>query len=94
MWNDERACWTIRETERYLIEVIPQIFNFRLVLTPKDLPTTYDDMWCYNSLTNALLNAMLWDGNYPETEPAGWYRHPPTGRRRKDGDPSTEYIQH
>lgn len=26
------------------------------------------------------------------TEPSGWFRHPPTGRRRPDGDPSKEYI--
>lgn len=25
-------------------------------------------------------------------EPAGWHRHPATGRRRPDGDPSKEYI--
>lgn len=93
-WNAERACWTIGETAngKHFIEVIPQMFNFRLVVTPKDLPTTYDDMWCYKGLTEALLNAMMWDGNYPETEPMGWFRHPPTGRRRDDGDPSTEYV--
>lgn len=92
VWNEERACWTVKETAVYLIEVIPQMFNFRLVITPKEMTMVYDDMWCYDSLTSALLGALCWDGNYPDTEPEGWFRHPPTGRRRKDGDPSTEYV--
>ena len=29
-----------------------------------------------------------------ETEPSGWVRHPPSGRRRfPDGDPATEEVR-
>ncbi|MBB5496877.1 hypothetical protein [Paraburkholderia sp. MM5384-R2] len=39
------------------------------------------------SATNALL---AWDGT---GEPSDWWRHPQSGRRRHDGDPSREYYQ-
>jgi hypothetical protein len=29
-----------------------------------------------------------------QKEPAGWFRNPKTGRRREDGDPAKEYIDH
>jgi hypothetical protein len=32
-----------------------------------------------------------WDG---QGEPQDWFRHPKTGRRRPDGDPSREYVHH
>ena len=28
-----------------------------------------------------------------ESEPSGWHRHPATGRRRPDGDPTKEYVR-
>jgi hypothetical protein len=31
----------------------------------------------------------MWDG---EDEPKEWMRHPSSGRRRPDGDPSKEYV--
>lgn len=94
-WNHERSVWTIKETDRYFVEVMPQMFNlFAVVMTPKALPGTYDDRWDYHGLSAALLAAICWDADtYPDTEPTGWHRHLPTGRRRKDGDPSTEHIQ-
>ena len=49
----------------------------------------YDDVWYYSSITAALNAWAAWDG---EGEPDGWYRHPPTGRRRPGGDPTAEYI--
>ena len=37
----------------------------------------------------AVATLETWDG---VGEPTGWMRHPTTGRRRPDGDPSKEYV--
>lgn len=52
----------------------------------------YDNRWCYGDRLAPVQAALAaWD--YPEQkEPEGWQRHPDTGRRRPNGDPSKEYI--
>lgn len=53
----------------------------------------FDDGWCYTADGNAALNYLLeWQSRNFEGEPAGWQRHPRTGRRRVDGDASKEYV--
>src|SRR5213594_3620298 len=49
------------------------------------------DGWIYPSLEAALAAAKAWDG---QDEPAGWHRHPTSGRRRPGGDPEREYVFH
>lgn len=51
----------------------------------------YEDCYCYDTLEGAHQSMM----NYvPEKdkEPEGWKRHPLSGRRRVQGDKSTEWI--
>lgn len=38
----------------------------------------YDDRWCYGSALAAHAALAVWDGT---GEPAGWHRHPKSGRR-------------
>jgi hypothetical protein len=52
---------------------------------------TYGDRWCYHSYAAAKAALDAWNGA-DGTEPGGWHRHPTTGRRRPDGDPSREYV--
>lgn len=40
----------------------------------------YDDRWCYKTYMMARDALEDWDGA-DGTEPEGWHRHPPTGRR-------------
>lgn len=54
----------------------------------------YFDRWCY--ATEELVREAL--AAFPLTpsadyEPSGWHRHPPSGRRRTNGDPAQEYIE-
>jgi hypothetical protein len=51
----------------------------------------HEDLWCFESLQEALVAMYRWD---PETEeePTGWFRHPLTGRRRPQGDPFQEFV--
>jgi hypothetical protein len=51
-----------------------------------------DDRWCYASLNSAIIWLLEWKKRGFEGEPAGWHRHPATGRRRVNGDPATETI--
>lgn len=41
----------------------------------------YGDRWCYHSLEDALTALLTWAVRGAEGEPAGWHRHPKTGRR-------------
>lgn len=50
---------------------------------------TYLDRWCFAN--QELAEAAVREWVYG-IEPKGWHRHPATGRRRPDGDPSKEYV--
>ena len=51
----------------------------------------YGDRWCFETEAKAVAALDAWNGE-EGTEPQGWHRHPPSGRRRDDGDASKEYI--
>lgn len=71
-----------------LSAVVPMLFTFRLIIGSVGADG-YDDCWCYHDLAAAIGAMGAWDG---EGDPQGWHRHPPSGRRREDGDPATEYV--
>ena len=52
----------------------------------------YFDRWCYENQQMADQAIIEWRARNYEGEPTGWHRHPMTGRRRKNGDPATEYV--
>lgn len=62
----------------------------RICVGPADDPSGFDDVWCYESVPAAIDALEVWDG---EGEPAGWMRHPRSGRRRPEGDPAQEYVR-
>lgn len=70
--------WRVKETATHYVEVIPMLYNWRLVRTPKVSPLTYDRGWCYQgtgpaTFTTVVLAAWAWDGS-DETEPAGYFK--------------------
>jgi len=52
----------------------------------------YRDRFCYRDLSVALAALVDWRNRGFEGEPIGWHRHPGTGRRCPDGDPTKEYV--
>lgn len=59
---------------------------------------SYDEAWYYEDHHAAWRAALEWQPppflfTPGPDEPAGWYRHPATGRRRRDGTAATEYYQ-
>jgi hypothetical protein len=94
-WSEERVCWTMGETETHFVDLCPQLMGLTFIaLTPKTCPLVYDERWDYPNFIRALAAAVAWGAVDFGGEPTGWTRHMPTGRRRKDGDPSTEEIRH
>lgn len=101
LWDEERCVFNVKDTETHHVDIMPLIFTFAIVLTPKTDPMMYEDRWCYNSFETAHEAAKRWDASgwvsavrFPEEpykcEPQGWHRHPQSGRRRVDG--SWEYV--
>lgn len=64
----------------YLVQIMPMIYNDRLVLTPAYNTNIVDYGWCYPRGAAAYLAAMQWD---PETEaePVGYIKAIRAGRR-------------
>lgn len=54
----------------------------------------HTDRWCYHKRIDALSARLVWACAGYKGEPPGWHRHPESGRRRENGDPDTEIIQH
>lgn len=81
---DEYGTVTLGTWKGYLIQVMPMLFNDRLVMSPVIAPYTYDHGWCFDKGGAAYLAALVWD---PETqgEPPG-YKKCATGGKRKPGE--------
>lgn len=74
------------------LDVYPLLWGrARMLVTLADeIETDFaDDAWEFDSIVRALDAQASWDGT---GEPAGWDRHPKTGRRRPDGDPERETV--
>lgn len=90
-WDPLRCCFTVKMTDTYFIDVLPMIYTAAIVITLRSNIDFYDDRWCYSSIPEALAAAEAWDPTV-NSEPAGWHRHPVSGRRRPNGDPTLEYV--
>lgn len=73
VWNEERQAYMVGETETHFIDIVPMIFNHRVVLTPKSFPLVYDAGWCYPSLLAAVAAVQVWDPA-AEPEPVGYIK--------------------
>lgn len=67
----------------------PLLFHWTMIVGEVGDRFGYLDRWCFGSRSLAEGALETWNG---AGDPVGWHRHPATGRRRPDGDPSREYI--
>lgn len=65
------------------------MFTHAIIVGKLGDQTGYENRWCYADKSKALAALGAWNG---KGEPTGWHRHPVSGRRRKGGDASTEYV--
>lgn len=90
-WDANVEGWAVKDApDGRRIWVVQFAFTAGLLIGPPEA-WEYDDRWCYATVLLAALHARAWDAE-PGTEPAGWHRHPRTGRRRPGGDPASEYV--
>lgn len=76
------------------ITVVQMIFTRRICIGPAG-ELCFDDGWCYPNDLGALFvvaAAIAWDGE--DDPPVGWVKHIGSGRRRKNGDPNQEWVEH
>ena len=70
--NGGRDGVRIKTVGDFHIDVIPMIFNDRIVTVPVDATDGhYTRYWCYQKGAAAILAAEAWDGS-EDTEPVGW----------------------
>jgi hypothetical protein len=76
----------VKETATHQVDVLRQIYNWRVARTPKSLPWTYDRFWCFAgtsfvTLLRAVRAAAEWDAG-DRTDPEGWNKNGQTGEWR------------
>lgn len=79
-WNETREAYTVAETATHWVDIVPMLFTYRVVLTPKSSPMTYDVGWCYETFLAAAAAVAVWDRE-TEPEPIGYIK-------RVGGDPT------
>lgn len=89
----EEGLFVLHKVGQRYVGVMPLIFTSALIVGTVGDKNTYLDRWCYRSVQDAIAAGDAWDGDWPKTEPQGWHRHPATGRRRENGDPSMEEVR-
>lgn len=92
-YREDDGFFVLREQGAYYIGVLPLMYTGAVIIGSKGNYRTYLDRWCYHSVEEAIAAGDAWSGEWPSTEPEGWHRHPATGRRRENGDPSTEEVR-
>lgn len=78
---DEYGTMTIGTWGGYHVQVMPMLFNDRLVLTPMTATWGYDHGWCYDKGGAAFLAALVWNPS-TEAEPAGYKKRATAGERK------------
>jgi hypothetical protein len=79
-----------RQVDGLWLGVLPMTFGKGRLCADLNL-TGFEDAWCYESLGQAVEAMLRWDPAVSD-EPAGWFRHPYSGRRRPSGDVSKEHV--
>lgn len=87
--SDDWGTLTLGTWGGYLVQVMPMIFNDRLVLTPVSSPYGYDHGWCFDKGGAAILSALVWNPD-TEGEPPGYKKRATAGLRQPGEDAVSE----
>lgn len=100
IYDDVRAVdggYRLAETDTHYIDAIQMLYNWRMCMTPKSCPLTYERGWCYpgrNIMTLLTIRAavLLWDRQGGD-EPIGWIKSVPDEEYREPVD-VVELLDH
>lgn len=72
------AGYRIKETGGHYIDVMPMLYNWRIVISRTESPGVPIRGWCYqgtglDGFVPAVLAAIAWDGS-DDTEPPGYFK--------------------
>ena len=80
--------WLVEDCGYHHVRILPDghrwaaVYQFRftaaVIVGRIGEIVSYEDRWCYHDEQSAAAALAAWDGS---GEPAGWHRHPATGRR-------------
>jgi hypothetical protein len=70
---DAYGVMTVAEYGGWFVQIMPMIFNDRVVLAPIDRPMFLDYGWCFPKGGAAALAVRAWDPD-TEAEPAGYIK--------------------
>jgi hypothetical protein len=73
-WDEDVSAWRVAELGDYYVDIIPMIFNHRVVLTNKAHQEGYVVGWCYPDLLGALVAVMGWHPEQGVLEPSGYLK--------------------
>lgn len=78
--------------DREWVGLSRMIFTCAILRGHLDDRAGHSDRWCYDNVSNAALYLGMWVGGKCKDEPAGWHRHPDSGRRRPGGRKDLEHV--
>lgn len=85
--------WVKSLGDGYYAMAKPLLFHWTVITGHFDDTAGYFDRWCFADQSLALKALEQFTAPYePRFEPDYWHRHPKTGRRREDADPTNEII--
>ena len=90
MSEREGALYHRELEDGYEVTVYPMTYGKGRLCFGRQEALTYEDAYCYPSHESAIEAAKVWNGE--GDPPAGWTRHPRSGRRRENGDPKKETV--
>lgn len=79
--RNDRESFTVAEDDEYWYDMLPMMFNHRLVLCPKNNPLVYEWAWCFNGPLELGAAVHVWDPD-TQNEPVGWKKRPSELRSR------------
>lgn len=47
VWDGEHACWFVKRTTHWRVEIFEMIYNYRIVLSRVNDHSSYERAWCY-----------------------------------------------
>lgn len=88
---NDRDCVTLAEDAEHYYDLVPMLFNHRLVMTPKADTRVWEYGWCYPSAAAALAAIRVWDPD-TQNEPLGWHKRPtPSARTAPRAETAPDY---